>query len=135
LREEHLSRETKRIQAASGLLICGLQQRLLSSIDAFARTLRVHQRTVARQWEQQQAGARASTVQVDRLDLVAGAVSNDDERANTAEDVLAEEVDEQVAAASATSMGDTQLARNAELFAREQALLDEMTEVASASRG
>src|SRR2546427_3146935 len=38
--------ETKRKQAAAGLLISGLQQRLLSSIEAFARTLRVHRQTV-----------------------------------------------------------------------------------------
>ncbi|MBD3162773.1 MAG: helicase, partial [Candidatus Eisenbacteria bacterium] len=42
LREERLKGETKRAQAAAGLLICNLQQRLLSSIEAFARTLRVH---------------------------------------------------------------------------------------------
>ena len=45
------STTTKRKQAAAGLLIIGLQQRLLSSIEAFARTLRVHRRTVQRQWE------------------------------------------------------------------------------------
>ena len=38
-REERLAGESKRKQAASGLLICGLQQRLLSSVEAFARTL------------------------------------------------------------------------------------------------
>src|SRR5262249_37761843 len=44
LREERLKDETKRKQAAAGLLICGLQQRLLSSVEAFARTLKVHRR-------------------------------------------------------------------------------------------
>jgi DNA-binding transcriptional regulator YiaG len=51
LRERRLSSETKRNQAAAGLLITGLQQRLLSSIEAFARTLRVHRKTVQRHWE------------------------------------------------------------------------------------
>ena len=41
-REERLKSETKSKRAASGLLIIGLQQRLLSSIEAFARTLKVH---------------------------------------------------------------------------------------------
>ena len=41
----------KRKQASAGLLIIGLQQRFLSSVEAFARTLRVHRRTVQRQWE------------------------------------------------------------------------------------
>jgi hypothetical protein len=52
LREQRLKGETKRKQAAAGLLITGLQQRLLSSIEAFARTLRVHRRTVQRQWDE-----------------------------------------------------------------------------------
>lgn len=46
LREQRLSGEPKRKQAAAGLLITNLQQRLLSSIEAFSRTLRVHRRTV-----------------------------------------------------------------------------------------
>src|SRR6202007_893156 len=57
LREKRLSVEARRVQTASGLLICGLQQRLFSSIEAFSRTLRVHRRTVRRQWEAAQAGA------------------------------------------------------------------------------
>ena len=59
LREERLKGETKRKQAAAGLLITGLQQRLLSSIEAFARTLRVHRRTVQRQWDEARAEAAA----------------------------------------------------------------------------
>jgi SNF2 family DNA or RNA helicase len=38
LREQRLSSESKRKQAAAGLLISGLQQRLLSSVEAFAWT-------------------------------------------------------------------------------------------------
>jgi len=59
MREERLKGETKRKQAAAGLLITGLQQRLLSSIEAFARTLRVHRRTVQRQWDEARAEAAA----------------------------------------------------------------------------
>src|SRR5262249_22734251 len=40
-RAERLQGESKRVQAASGLLVSGLQQRLLSSNEAFSRTLRV----------------------------------------------------------------------------------------------
>ena len=75
------------LQAASGLLVCGLQQRLLSSIEAFARTLRVHRRTVLRHWETAHADmdieARTSE---DRLDLLSGGLSNDDDRAAEPED-------------------------------------------------
>ena len=38
-REERFTRATKRVQAAAGLLVVGLQQRLLSSLEAFARSL------------------------------------------------------------------------------------------------
>jgi hypothetical protein len=41
LREERLAGESRRTQSASGLLIIGLQQRLFSSIGAFAKTLAV----------------------------------------------------------------------------------------------
>jgi SNF2 family DNA or RNA helicase len=47
-REERFARTTRRAQAAAGLLIVGLQQRLLSSIEPFARSLKVHRATVER---------------------------------------------------------------------------------------
>ena len=56
LREERLKSETKRKQATAALLISGLQQRLLSSVEAFARTLRVHRRTVQRHWQSAKEG-------------------------------------------------------------------------------
>src|SRR5262249_40173481 len=52
LREDRLKSATRRAQAAAGLLVTGLQQRLLSSIEAFSRTLRVHRKTVQRHWEE-----------------------------------------------------------------------------------
>ena len=48
LREAAYAHAPKRQQAAAGLVCVGLQQRLLSSIDAFARILAVHQRTLER---------------------------------------------------------------------------------------
>jgi SNF2 family DNA or RNA helicase len=134
LREERLSHEPKRAQAASGLLICGLQQRLLSSIEAFARTLRVHRRTVARQWDVSRS-EEAPTVSTARLDLLAGSVSNDDDRADEPEDVLAQEEDDQIAEASSASAGRLTTDRSAELFDQEQRLLDQMGEIADAARG
>ncbi len=70
LREQRLKGETKRKQAAAGLLITGLQQRLLSSIEAFARTLRVHRRTVQRQWERPTEPKPAAATQPGQLDLL-----------------------------------------------------------------
>src|SRR5450755_1731094 len=50
VREERFASTSRRAQASAGLLVVGLQQRLLSSIEAFARSLKVHRKTVERQW-------------------------------------------------------------------------------------
>jgi hypothetical protein len=47
VRNLRMAGATKRKQAEAKLLIYGLQERLLSSIEAFARTLKVHRRTMA----------------------------------------------------------------------------------------
>ena len=49
-RERRHANASGRAQAAAGLLVVGLQQRLLSSVEAFARSLAVHRRTVERHW-------------------------------------------------------------------------------------
>ena len=57
-REERHESASSKARAASGLLVVGLQQRLLSSIEAFARSLKVHRATVERQ--RMKAGAEAA---------------------------------------------------------------------------
>ena len=47
----------KGARAAAGLLVVGLQQRLLSSVEAFARSLKVHRVTVLRHWEKGRAAS------------------------------------------------------------------------------
>ena len=54
-RDQRHAQSTAKQRAAAGLLVVGLQQRLLSSIEAFARSLRVHRETVKRHWERQSA--------------------------------------------------------------------------------
>ena len=51
LREEWLKHVTARARAVAGLLVVGLQQKLLSSIEAFAISLARPRTTVRRQWE------------------------------------------------------------------------------------
>ena len=60
LRDERLKHGTARARAAAGLLVVGLQQKLLSSIEAFAISLARHRATVRRQWEEAMAGGTAS---------------------------------------------------------------------------
>jgi len=134
LREERLSSETKRKQAAAGLLVTGLQQRLLSSIEAFARTLRVHRKTVKKHWEQGGAGSAEPQVVQSQLDLLAGSVGSDDDRAGFSEDELQTEEEAQIEAVSAATVGPTAERSAKESFAQEQKLLDEMTEIAEQAR-
>ncbi|MBV8606564.1 MAG: DEAD/DEAH box helicase, partial [Singulisphaera sp.] len=154
LREERLKSETRRKQATAALLISGLQQRLLSSVEAFARTLRVHRRTVQQQWDAAEAegdgrwelGGRESTVQrqwdaaeagrpepeshVGAPILFAEGIDSDDDRATLSEEELQAEEEAQIEAATL----DTTPARP-DAFAREKQILDEMTEIAEAARG
>lgn len=135
LREERLAGQSKRKQASAGLLIVGLQQRLLSSIEAFARTLRVHRRTVQRHWEQTQDTPATTARGSSQLDLVIGSVGSDDDRASLSEEELQAEEEAQIEAATAESADASTAAGAAVVFAREQEILDEMTEIAEAACG
>lgn len=135
LREQRLAGESRRKQAAAGLLISGLQQRLLSSVEAFARTLAVHRRTVERQWSESQAGKPAPPTIAPQLDLLGDGIGSDDDRATLSEEDLQEEEEAQIAAASALTAGPIADASARELFAREQKLLAQMQEVADRHRG
>ena len=97
---------------ASRLVICHLQQRLFSSIDAFARTLKVHRRSNAKQ-----------QARVDEALLFRG-VDADDERATLTDEEIERERDAQVEAATA----------QAPIEASDEDLLDRMTTLAESSR-
>jgi len=136
VREERFSSTTRRAQAAAGLLVVGLQQRLLSSIEAFARSLRVHRATVERQWEKgHPAEGKAITVNDKDAELFTNVPDADDERGEwTPEELEAEEV-AQIEAATTTAEKDSPKDENAErLWRREQELLNEMHSIAEKSR-
>lgn len=132
LREERLADQSKKIQASSALLLSGLQQRLLSSIEAFSRTLRVHRRTVKKQWERTQEADSKQAKQI-KFDLISGSIGNDDDRATLSEEELNSELELQTELASISTFGTTATTKNMELFSREQNLLDEMSELADTS--
>ncbi len=136
--EKRLKSQTKRSRAASGLLITGLQKRLLSSMEAFAYTLAVHRRTVKRRWEAFKAKERideSAVISSRQLDLLAGGIDSDDERANMSELELQAEQDAQIEAASDASVVDPSDKVAVEFWNQEQALLDQMTEIADSARG
>ncbi|HRY14942.1 MAG: DISARM system SNF2-like helicase DrmD [Candidatus Competibacteraceae bacterium] len=129
LRERRLQKASRRQQAASGLLLVGLQQRLLSSIEAFARTLKVHRRTVQKQWDAAQI-ARAAA-ESERLELLATPVGNDDEAATLPPDDLQSEEDAQTEAATVASATPEE---DAAAFAEELRVLERMAEIADTAR-
>lgn len=118
-REARLAGATKAQQAAAMLVVTSLQKRLLSSVEAFARTLEVHLSSLGAA-----APGRAAPVNLELLYESPGA---DDDRAELDEaEVMAEE-DAQLAAATQAAAADP--------TAAERALLDEMRAIAQAARG
>ena len=136
-REERHAATSQRARAAAGLLVVGLQQRLLSSIEAFARTLEVHRRTALEQWEKQQQEKAEATVTDSEEDpnLLRKAPDSDDERGEWEGNQV--EAEEEAQARAATIAAEAEAVRNArteELWRREQDLLDRMEKIAEQSR-
>ncbi len=132
-REERHAAATKKARAAAGLLVVGLQQRLLSSIEAFARSLQVHRATVERQWDRAHAAEPAGADPA----LFVTPPDADDERGELAADAAEAEEAAQIAAITAAAEADVPPdpdARVAALWRREQALLDRMQQVAEQAR-
>jgi len=136
-REERFASTTKRAQASAGLLVVGLQQRLLSSIEAFARSLQVHRRTVERQWEQAHdetspmANGTTATAEL----FLTGTPDADDERGEWTEEELEAEETAQIEAATAAAEKEAPRDVVAEaLWHREKALLDRMQKISEEAR-
>ncbi|NWF81750.1 MAG: DEAD/DEAH box helicase [Chloroflexi bacterium] len=131
LREQRFADASRRAQTAASLLTVGLQQRLLSSIEAFARSLKVHRATVERQWASQEAEAAAE----EAARLFTSAPDADDERGLLDEaDLEAAEVAEVEAI---TAAGEAEAPRSAqadELRRQELALLERMQQIAEQHR-
>ena len=104
------------------LVITSLQKRLLSSIEAFSRTLRVHRKAMERK------AAQLREIEPDDLGLLWEAAGMDDERAELSEDEVQAEEDAQMQTATEqSSPADRRTARELEV-------LEEMTEVAKRAR-
>lgn len=140
-REERHASTSKRTQAASGLLVVGLQQRLLSSTEAFWRSLKVHRATVERQWKkatEEAAGAGSNAAEAE-TSLFASAFTSapdaDDERSGWKAEELESEEETQIEAITAASEAGSARDPEAErLWRREQELLDQMQQIAEATR-
>ncbi len=133
-REERFAETSRRAQAAAGLLVVGLQQRLLSSIEAFARSLEVHRETVARQWEMGRAAATTSSG-AETATRFTRPPDADDERAEWTPDEAETEESAEVEIATAAAEAESPRDAAAEaLWRREKGLLDRMREIAQKNR-
>ena len=144
LREARLKNGSARARAAAALLVVGLQQKLLSSIEAFAISLARHRTTVEGQWERAMAG-EGETAKSDRggtlrhAGLFASPPGADDERAEHSDEESEAEEAAQIAtinaAAEAGAGSAATDARDVAIWHEEKALLARMEEVASTALG
>ncbi len=160
-REARHADVSSKARAAAGLLVVGLQQRLLSSIEAFARSLKVHRATVKRHWAKAQTEKGAERAETggpgdseaapgashqadlppDADDFVTPPDADDDRASLKAKDAEAEEASQieaiTLAAETAATAGPTarsNISPAAAQWANEQRLLDEMEKIAEAAR-
>ena len=150
-REKRLKDETRSKQAAGALVIGGLQKRLLSSIEAFAKTLAVHRKSVERALEHAtEAVVVSAELQADLERLTVGEEPNDASVGTTDDDggVDAEtdvpdnpeqpdasELDfAELMTAATVASTDSRRVETRTALVRELALIDEMREIAEANR-
>ncbi len=129
-RSERLKDAPKSAQTAAQLVLCNLQKRLLSSIEAFASTLKVHRQA----FEKAAAGGASTTSSPStaRLRSLLESPGADDEAAEDAED----DVDVAEASAMETATANSLAgASGNDVFATERDLLARMTEIAEGARG
>ena len=148
LRERRFRVATRSQQSLAALMTVGLQQRLLSSVEAFARSLAVHRETVRRQWERssgKQSGASSNPrvgegfVRIpgadDDVDDFAGDIEDEDAPARAEEAADAEERAEIEALDRAAEAERPRDAAARALWDEEQQLLARMAQIANAARG
>ena len=137
VRERRFARRSERARASAALLVIGLQQRLLSSVEAFARSLAVHRRTAERQ-HLEALGADGTGPETRPADksLITQPQGADDELAAQGDDDLQAEEDSQIESATLESeRGAGERAGEEEQWQRELALLERMEAIAGEARG
>ncbi len=130
LREEILKEASKSTQTTAMLVMTSLQKRLLSSIEAFARTLKVHRTAMEKQAVNRSSVGADCNPPLLSLPLLLESPGSDDERAGFSEEEVQIEEDAQMEVATrlaAHPEGDRQTARELEI-------LESMAEVANQSR-
>lgn len=134
VREERFAVSSKRAQATAGLIVVGLQQRLLSSVEAFSRTLKVHRATMERLWSKEEASPPPKANGA-LLDLLTNTPDADDERSGWDPDELEADEDSQVEEATASAEAENkQGSEPSALREKESELLERMAAIAEEYR-
>ena len=109
---------------------------LSSTKSTFARSLKVHRATVEIQWEKGRAAAAEAVKGSDKeAELFTTAPDADDERGEWTPEELEAEETAQIEAVTATAEAESPRDATAEtLWRREQALLEQMQEIAERTR-
>ena len=128
LREQRLASESTAVQRRAKLVLITLQQRLLSSIEAFARTIGVHRQAMIRATDQQTA--RIQQVPKDLHQMLRPVVADDESAEADAEQVV-ELFDSALAVATQASLGQTDVQQGLE---RELTMLEELEVLAQQYR-
>ncbi len=135
-RDQRYSSESARVRFAAGLMVVGLQQRLLSSIEAFARTLTKHRETVQRHWdrahEPESDPHPALYPDDEQAPGFLKPADADDERAGWTSDEA--EADEEAQIAQIDAASQPAADPEAAAWAHEQRLLDRMEKIAEDAR-
>ncbi len=128
-RELSLKDLPKSVQNTAGLVQISLQKRLLSSIEAFACSLRAHRRGLEkRQAKEEKARRKRKGRQLVDARLLSIAPGADDEEGELSEE------DQNAESEAAMEQASEIMEEGAELQAEERRLLDEMTDLAEANR-
>ena len=138
-REKRLKNEPRFQQAAGALVIGGLQKRLLSSIEAFAKTLVVHRKSVERALEEAESPSVIPKSDQSNLEQLTAGEEFDGEWDDQGEDRRDQGEhsepgfdDLMVQATSASTDGSREETREA--LEHELTLIDKMINIAEASR-
>jgi ERCC4-related helicase len=140
VRGQRLNEAKKSTQAAAALVTSHLQQRLFSSVRAFARTLGVHERTLAAK----QAPTAAAPGRIEKLAEALRAPTADqaailfDPATTTEAKDAADTADANEALAVATALADQDAeaaTKHQNLRDKEHSLLKEMKEIAKTAEG
>ena len=136
-REQRFAGRPERARSSAALLVIGLQQRLLSSIEAFARSLAVHRRTAERQrMEALESGEGTQVSRNGESRLLARMEGADDEIiGGQDEDAQAEEDSQFESATLESESGSPDPRADEVLWQRELELLAKMESVAGQARG